>query len=85
MVRRVLAYFDLCGGFCSPVVYCDLANNNKSRLLNSETFIVNVLRQLYVKYNINNVFIWNIFCRVNSIRDMYLYEIFCILIEKTHS
>ena len=27
----------------SLVVYCDLTNNSKSRLLNSETFIVNVL------------------------------------------
>lgn len=58
----------------SAVVYCDLTNNNKSRLLNSETFIVNLLRQLYVKYYINKVFIfeyilscepnsWNVFIR----------------------
>jgi hypothetical protein len=45
-----------------------LTNSNLSRLLNSETFIVNVLRQLYVKYYINKVYIFEyiLSCELNS-------------------
>ena len=66
------------------VVYCDLTNNNKSRLLNSETFIVNVVRQLHVKYYINKVFIFEyiLSCELNS-RHVFILNF--ILIGITHS
>jgi hypothetical protein len=73
----------ICWGFC------DFINNNNSTVIKLGLCTENVLCQVWAKYYIVKVFI--VECNIDiklknhSFTDIFLYELFLILMWKTHS